>query len=94
MSSRAFSSLMYSQIEVPRLRVEPDRGLVQEQHPGRVQQAAGDLQPALHAAGERLTRLSRRSHRPTISMTCCIRGATAAVGTPYSSAWKRRFCAR
>ena len=29
-----------------------------------------------------MTRLSRRSHRPTISMTCCIRGATAAVGTP------------
>jgi hypothetical protein len=34
----------------PGLRVKPDRRLVQEQHPGRVQQAAGDLQPPLHAA--------------------------------------------
>ena len=37
----------------PRLRVEPDRRLVQEQHARGVQQAAGDLQPALHPARER-----------------------------------------
>src|SRR5581483_6795155 len=35
----------------PRLRIEPDRRLVEEQHARSVQQAAGDLQPALHAAG-------------------------------------------
>src|SRR5580704_3673756 len=35
----------------PGLRVESDRRLIEEQHPGRVQQAARDLQPALHAAG-------------------------------------------
>ncbi len=29
-----------------------------------------------------LTRLSRRSHRPTISITCCIRRATSSFGTP------------
>ena len=33
-----------------RLRVEADRRLVEEQHARRVQQAAGDLQAALHAA--------------------------------------------
>src|SRR5262245_49787255 len=33
------------------LRIEPDRRLVEEQYPGRVQQPAGDLQPPLHAAG-------------------------------------------
>ena len=38
------------------------------------------------------TTLARRSHRPTISSTCRSRGANAALGTPYSSAWKRRFC--
>ena len=38
------------------------------------------------------TRLPRRSQSPTMSMTWRIRGATAALGTPYSSAWKRRFC--
>ena len=27
-----------------------------------------------------------------MSMTWRIRGATAGFGTPYSSAWKRRFC--
>src|SRR5580704_15560560 len=32
----------------PGLRVQAHGGLVQEQHPRRVQQAAGDLQPALH----------------------------------------------
>src|SRR5215831_15302721 len=31
-----------------RLRVEAHGGLVQEQHPRRVQQAAGDLEPPLH----------------------------------------------
>ena len=36
-----------------RLRVQPHRGLVKEQHPGRVQQAARDLQAALHATGVR-----------------------------------------
>ena len=51
MSSRPFSSLMYSQMENPGLRVEADRRLVEEQHPRRVQQTAGDLQAALHAAG-------------------------------------------
>ena len=35
-----------------RLRVEADRRLVEEQHARRVQQAARDLEPALHAAGE------------------------------------------
>ncbi len=35
-----------------RLRVEADRGLVEEQHARGVQQAAGDLQAPLHAAGE------------------------------------------
>ena len=37
---------------VARLRVEPDGRLVEEEHLGVVQQPAGDLQPALHAAGE------------------------------------------
>ena len=50
MSSGAFSSLMYSQIEARVCGSRPDRRLVQEQHPRRVQQAAGDLQPPLHAA--------------------------------------------
>ena len=36
----------------PRLRVEPDGRLVEEQHPRRVHQPACDLQAALHAAGE------------------------------------------
>ena len=36
------------------LRIEAERGLVEEQDFGRVQQAAGDLQAALHAAGELL----------------------------------------
>ena len=36
----------------PGLRVQADRGLVEEQHLRRVHQAAGDLEPALHAAGE------------------------------------------
>src|SRR5437016_2729856 len=31
---------------------EPDRGLVQEEHPRIVQQAARDLKPPLHAARE------------------------------------------
>src|SRR5579859_4606569 len=35
----------------PGLRVQTHRGLVEEQHPRRVQQAAGDLQPPLHPAG-------------------------------------------
>src|SRR5271165_2139835 len=35
----------------PGLRVEPHRRLVEEQHPRRVEQAARDLQPALHAPG-------------------------------------------
>ena len=34
----------------PGLRVESHGRLVEEQHAGRVQQSAGDLQPALHAA--------------------------------------------
>ena len=38
----------------PGLRVETDRRLVEEQHPRRVHQPAGDLQPAAHAAGVRL----------------------------------------
>ena len=37
---------------VARLRVEADRRLVEEQHRRMVQQAAGDLQPPFHAAGE------------------------------------------
>ena len=27
-----------------------------------------------------------------MSITWRMRGITAALGTPYSSAWKRRFC--
>src|SRR6185437_5330267 len=36
------------------LRVEAERGLVEEEDGGRVQEAAGDLEAALHAAGEGL----------------------------------------
>ncbi len=36
------------------LRIEPDGGLVEEQHLGRMQQAARDLEPAPHAAREGL----------------------------------------
>src|SRR3954447_4350114 len=39
-----------------------------------------------------ITRLPRRSHRPTMSSTWRIRGATTSRGTPYSSACRRRFC--
>ena len=35
-----------------RLRVEPDRGLVEEQDPGDVQEGAGDLKAPGHPAGE------------------------------------------
>ena len=35
------------------LRIQPDRRLVEEQHPRRVHQPAGDLQPPPHAAAER-----------------------------------------
>ena len=38
----------------PGLRVEADRRLVEEQHPRRVHQAAGDLEAPPHPAGERL----------------------------------------
>ena len=38
--------------DVPGLRVEPGRRLVEQQHLGPVDQRAGDGQPALHAAGE------------------------------------------
>ena len=62
-----------------RLRVEADRRLVEEQHARRVQQPARDLQPPAHAAGEGRRRgASRRSHRPTISSTCCIRARRRA----------------
>ena len=40
-----------------RLRVEADGRLVEEQHARRMQQPAGDLQPPLHAAGERQDRV-------------------------------------
>jgi len=36
-----------------RMRIGPDRRLVEEQHARAVQQTAGDLQPALHPPGER-----------------------------------------
>ena len=36
------------------LGIEPDGGLVEEQHPRRVEQPARDLEPALHAARVRL----------------------------------------
>ncbi len=35
-----------------RLLVEPDRGLVKEEHTRRVEQATVDLEPPLHTAGE------------------------------------------
>src|SRR6266542_5375038 len=70
------------------LRVEPDGGLVQEQQPWGVEQAARDLQ----AAPEKVrTWLPRRSPSPTRSRTWSRRAATESRGTPYSSAWKRRF---
>ncbi len=37
---------------VERLGIEPKRRLVEEEHPGVVQQPAGDLQPPLNAAGK------------------------------------------
>ena len=37
---------------VPRLRVEAQGRLVQEQHAGIVEEPPGDLEPALHAAGK------------------------------------------
>ena len=36
-----------------RLRIEADRRFVQEENPGRMEQAARDLKPPLHPAGER-----------------------------------------
>ena len=39
------------------------------------------------------TRPSRRSHSPTISSTTRIRSSVISLDMPYSSAWKRRFCA-
>ena len=33
----------------PALRVEPGRGLVEEQDPGRVDERQGQVEPALHA---------------------------------------------
>ena len=39
---------------ISRLRVEAERRLVEEENPGRVKERAGDLEPALHAAGEGL----------------------------------------
>jgi hypothetical protein len=40
--------------DVPRLRVQPGRRLVEEQHLGVVDQAAGDRQAPLHPSGQRL----------------------------------------
>ena len=40
--------------DVTRLRIEPGRGLVEQQHVRVVHERAGDRQPALHAARKRL----------------------------------------
>ena len=55
----------------PRLRIETHRRLVEEQHAGRVEQAARDFQPALHTTRERrnatLTPLPERDHLQHLS---------------------------
>ena len=86
MSSRALQRRgCSSQIDAAGLRVEPDRRLVEEQHPRRVQQAAGDLQPALHAAGERAHQVAAAVPEPTISSTWShARARRRRAGTPYS----------
>ena len=46
------------------LRVETDRRLVEEQHARRVEQAARDLEPALHPAGVHAHLLTRAVGQP------------------------------
>ena len=66
---------------VARLRVEAGRRFVEEQDGRVMQQAAGDLQPSLHAAGEGATSDLRRSVSPTMPSTCSVRSRRTAVGT-------------
>ena len=65
-----------------RLGVEPERGLVEEQDLWVVEQPARDLEPALHAARERLTGPDRRSARSTIVQQLVDPPLGTSRGTP------------
>ena len=93
MSSRRFSSLMYSQIDERVCGSRPTVGSSRNSTCGACSSPRAISSRRCMPPEYVLTRLSRRSHSPTMSSTWCIRGSTAAAGTAYSSAWKRRFCA-
>ena len=60
---------------VAALRIEAQRGLVEEENLWGVQKAAGDLEPALHAAGEGLHVASLRSHSSKSLSSSSVRSA-------------------
>src|SRR5205823_5293579 len=74
-----------------RLRVEPHGGLVQEQHVWRCSRPRAISSRRIIPPENVWTREPRRSHSPTMSSTSFMRSAISPWGTPYSSAWKRRF---
>src|SRR5438874_11664867 len=73
------------------LRIEPERRLVEKQYLRRVQQPAGNLEPALHAAGDVLTKSLRRSHSSNIRSRASHRSRRACRGTWYSTPWISMF---
>ena len=64
---RGASALRVVEDRVATLRIDADRRLVEQQDVGIVQQAGCEIQPALHAAAERLHAIASAVGEPTMS---------------------------
>jgi len=91
-SSRRLSASTYAQIELRVCGSRPTVGSSRNSTRGEWRSPRAISRRRFMPPEKVPTRLARRSQRPTISITCWMRGPVTARGIPYSSAWKRRFC--